>query len=198
MSTDKKRKLDIVSNTDTNNTISSDVESKSESESKSKSTTSYVNEYKSQCDFHEVDIISSNISSEHFYKQYITKRIPVKFNNFITDKEFNIQNFTLNHLKTTAGDGDVRVEYRKTINDNYGEGNEIYMKFHEFLTKIETNSKESELYYLTAQELEYDVENKPSLYSTPITELIEHKCIPMKPGLVGELDLDSDRLSWSF
>jgi len=73
-----------------------------------------VNEYKSQCNFDEIEIISSDIKPETFYKDYISKRIPVKFNNLLQDIDFNKDIFELDKLRSIAGESTVRVEYRET------------------------------------------------------------------------------------
>ena len=56
------------------------------------------------------------------------------------------------------------------------------MKFNEFLDCIE---KEDETLYLTAQDLEYDEEGTPELYSNPVKQLVGN--FPLRPKIMGNL-----------
>ena len=120
MSTNNQRNLIELSNSNDNSNDNSTITQVMQENNDSKinmisnNTQELVNEYKSQCNFDEIEIISSDIKPETFYKDYISKRIPVKFNNLLQDIDFNKDIFELDKLRSIAGESTVRVEYRET------------------------------------------------------------------------------------
>jgi hypothetical protein len=86
------------------------------------------------------------------------------------------------YLRSKAGDEEVRVEIRSSMSERFGKGQEIKMKFADFLDKIEQNE---ENYYLTTQELSYSAEDQPSIISPPLSQL--RSDFPLIPKLMGNL-----------
>jgi len=131
----------------------------------------------------DIDIINSiDINPYDFYNNYIKKRIPCKFHNHINDNDWKGSYWTNSYLKDKVNNIEVRIECRNNDNEKYGKGNEKIIKFDEFLNSIENGNDKL---YLTTQDLEYDDEGRPALYSNPVKQLIGD--FPMRPKLMGNL-----------
>ena len=135
-------------------------------------------------DIDSIDSIDAScIDPIDFYSKYIKNRIPCKFINHINDTTWKGYQWTNSYLKDKVNDDvSVRIEKRETSNDRYGKGNERIMKFSEFLHQL---NNEDDTLYLTTQDLEYDDEGRPSLYSNPVKQLIGD--FPLRPKLMGNL-----------
>ena len=95
----------------------------------------------------ELLCIESPIDSELFFEEYVKKRRPVKLKNF----KPNILEFWDNqYLKDKSGGEIVRCELRFDERDQFGKGNYIFLKFSDFLDRIE--SGEQNLYLTTQKE----------------------------------------------
>lgn len=106
------------------------------------------------------------------------------------DKPFSL--WDNDYLRRLAGEEVVKVEVRDSDSGGrYGKGTEKNIKFSEFLDSIDGKSScratdssspiDSNLYYLTTQELDYDLEGRPSIVSPPITNLLQD--IPLQPSI---------------
>ena len=88
----------------------------------------------------------------------------------------------MEHLNKHAGDQTVMVEHRSTTSDNYGQGNEIPMKFSQFLHLLE---KGDELHYLTTQDVQSNDDGRPDLLPVFMKALSDD--FPIRPHLMGKL-----------
>jgi len=125
----------------------------------------------------DVEVVDKTISSSDFFERFIKTRKPAKLTNFEPFVKF----WTNDELKTAAGSDIIKCEVRNG-SEGFGLGNECSMYFSEFIQRIE---KGDQSLYLTTQDLEYTLEGIPSLFSAPISSLIDD--IPMIPGLMGNL-----------
>lgn len=141
------------------------------------------NEYNGCSDIDTIETISyDDLTSLEFFQQYIVPRKPVLFNNLLTDKEWK---FSADHsyLKNKcSSEPIVKVEFRASLKDKFGLGNEKNMGFFQFLDKIENGSSDM---YLTTQELEYDEDEQPYIMTTPLSYMKDD--FPLCPKLFGNL-----------
>lgn len=130
------------------------------------------------------EISSANFTPEMFFEKYVSTRKPVKFidNNGMIDMPSIGNKWTNSYLRQCSGKELVKVEVRDSCNGRFGLGNEIIIKFGEFLDSLENGD---DLQYLTTQDLDYDFEGKPSLVSTPLSKLMHD--LPWRPSLCGNL-----------
>lgn len=144
-----------------------------------------INEYKG-CKFLEsIDKLSTKkVTPKDFFEQYIKLRKPVMFINQLNDLNWNVSRNKWNndYLREKCGDSIVKVEYRNSLADEFGKGQEKLLKFSSILDKIEEGDQSL---YMTTQELEYDYEGRPSILSPPIS-LIKND-FPLIPNLFANL-----------
>ena len=130
-----------------------------------------------------IDIIDAScIDPIDFYDKYIKNRIPCKFINHINDIAWKGNKWTNSYLKDKVNDAEIRIEKRDNSNERYGKGNERIIRFDEFLNQL---NDEDDTLYLTTQDLEYDDEGRPSLYSNPVKQLVGD--FPLRPSIMGYL-----------
>ncbi|OQS06184.1 hypothetical protein THRCLA_01771 [Thraustotheca clavata] len=132
-----------------------------------------------------LDVIEiKDVTPEIFFNNYIACRRPVVLRGFLQDPEFVAPSkWSNDYLKATAGDAKLMVEERSSIDDSYGQGNEVPMTFREFLELLE---KKDMLHYLTTQDVEADPDTgRPGLMA-PFIEMLSHD-FPLRPSLLGHL-----------
>lgn len=128
-------------------------------------------------------ILAKDVTPEEFYRDFVRARLPAVFSDHIPDKSWKGALWTdHSYLKQKAGDLKVRVERRSDAGDVYGRGREEFTPFCAFLKRVEASD---ETIYLTTQELEYSIEGRPSLYSHPVTGLLDD--FPPVPAMCGNL-----------
>lgn len=141
-----------------------------------------INEYNGCGQLTQLDIISaSDISPEDFFQKYIATRTPVVLKGPLPDKEWQVSGsrWTNSYLRAnTPPDLEVKVEHRDYVQETFGQGKEMWLKFHSFLDEIDSGSQN---WYLSTQELEYDYEDQPEILSAPLTSL--RKDFPLTPSL---------------
>ena len=70
------------------------------------------------------------------------------------------QRWSNKYMKRIAGDSTVRVERRGGQGESYGKGENVYMKFREFLKLLEEGD---DMHYMTTQDLALDEDGRPDL-----------------------------------
>lgn len=134
-----------------------------------------------------IDSISCNsLSSEEFFIKYVNERKPCHFKDQF--KDWGLDKWTNEYLKSQCN-SEVKIEYRNSLSERFGQGNEIQMPFKKFLEEIENGS---ELYYMTTQKLNYSEEGQASILSPPMSCLKED--FPINPPLMGNLILQNINL----
>lgn len=131
----------------------------------------------------ELDVITEDITPEIFYDKYVLKRTPCAFRHTRIDDQWHGDRWNNSYLQEHCGNYNVKVEKRQTASDTYGRGNEIVMKFGDFLTVLESGNDET--LYLTTQDLKYRTDGRPLIYSPPIDGLLGD--FPTRPTLCGNL-----------
>jgi hypothetical protein len=126
--------------------------------------------------------VDSSLSPQDFFNRYVSLRKPAHFKSLLQDSSWKTSAWTNDYLKSKAGEVNIKVEYRDSVSDRYGQGKEKIVKFGEFIDSLTSGS---ELLYLTTQQLNYTIEGQPFIISHPITELKTD--IPIKPELMGNL-----------
>ena len=141
-----------------------------------------------------VESVSSDINPQDFFERFVSKRQPAHFSSHITDAEFSGEKWSNDYLRSKSGSDIVRVEYRddNSEGDNnrrhFGKGLEENMPFSNFIDILEgknSNENKKRSYYLTTQELTYNSEGQPALWSAPVTSLANSGDFPLTPKLMG-------------
>ncbi len=137
-----------------------------------------------------------NIEPIEFFNNYISKRIPLKFNKIInldsikTRKKCHINKWKdFKYLYKNCNKSIVKVEYRSNNKERFGCGNEKEMTFEKFLNELE-NGNES--LYLTTQDLIPKDDGTPALYAAPLNDLIND--FTLQPDIMSNLVLQSCNL----
>ncbi|EJK68148.1 hypothetical protein THAOC_10698, partial [Thalassiosira oceanica] len=91
------------------------------------------------------------------------------------------------HLASRAGDETVNVERRSSTSDRFGRGEEVPMRFDEFLRLMaaEDGSGDGTRHYLTTQTCLADDDGRPGLLS-PLMERLRDD-FPLRPDIMGNL-----------
>ncbi len=121
-----------------------------------------------------------NITPEIFYETFIKKRIPAVFHSHIVDLDWKGNNWTLDYLDKVAGDKIVQIERRE--GKGFGKGLQTESTISDFTQKLKNGD---ETYYLTTQELNYSIDDRPELVSEPLSSLINE--FPSRPLIMGNL-----------
>jgi hypothetical protein len=100
-----------------------------------------------------IEVIRGSISPSEFFERFINKRKPVKLVDFESGAKF----WTNKELRERAGESEVKCEIRASRGSRFGLGNEISIKFSDFLDRVAAGD---ESLYLTTQDLEYTLEGK--------------------------------------
>jgi len=129
---------------------------------------------------YEIPTISTSITPELFYKEYVSKRRPVVLRGSLEDLA-HLQKWTNQYLKESIK-GKVMVEKRAESKASFGRGNEIPMSFTKFIDLIESGD---DMHYLTTQDVQADEDGRPDLMASFM------KCLkndfPLRPKIVGNL-----------
>ena len=134
---------------------------------------------------------TNTLSAQNIFKSYISQRKPIVFRNengkLSQNLDFNNLNkwmITNEYLKKEAGSETVMVEKRAgTSNmDTFGKGNEIQMKFNDFITLME---KGDTIHYLTTQDVQANEDGKPDIMA-PFMKTLS-KWFPLRPHIMGNL-----------
>ncbi len=129
----------------------------------------------------------SRISPSEFFAKYVVPRQPVVLTSVAEDKNWKgNEKWTNDYLKSCAGEGIVRVEYRNHPTGRFGMGQEKQMKFGDFVDLIAAGDA---LHYLTTQDLKLDEEGRPGIMSPPVTELFAAGDFSLRPRLLPHLVL---------
>eukprot|EP01038_Epipyxis_sp_PR26KG_P012629 gene12629-16934_t len=134
-------------------------------------------------------IIFSMLDKNLLFSNYVLQRKPLVVDGHISDAMWNCKAWTDNYLKQRCENISVRVEYRAHGDDRYGQGLETKMKFGELIDKIKQGD---EKIYMTTQELDYDSDGRPSIYSSPMTELksdFPHTPDLFKPLIIANINM---------
>lgn len=155
-----------------------------------------------------------------FYQEYIRLRKPVIIKGFLktfgqisTDSApmnsmFKIASELikikeLDYLKSQVGEEKVKVEKRSSQTDSFGRGTEIEMTFEQFIHVME-QTENSEMYYLTTQDVDCTPDGRPHLLSPFMRKIFQKKSsttinkddsktehdgitLPLQPELMGNL-----------
>jgi hypothetical protein len=119
--------------------------------------------------------------AEEFYNSFIATRTPVLITGKLPDPNWKVSKeaWTHEYLKSKSSDSmNVKVEYRHSTTETFGQGKEKYMTFHAFLEEVHNGQTNL---YLSTQELEYDYEDHPEIISPPLTALTTD--FPLRPNL---------------
>ena len=137
-----------------------------------------------------------SIEPTAFFNNYISKRIPFKFNkiqkldSIKTQKKCDVNKWKdFKYLYEKCNKSIVKVEYRSNSKGRFGCGNEKEMTFGKFLNELE-NGNES--LYLTTQDLIPKDDGTPTLYTAPLNDLVND--FTLQPDIMGNLVLQSCNL----
>jgi len=133
--------------------------------------------------------VEKGATPEHFWTEFVSKRLPAKFDSMIEDTEWKGQKWSNAYLRAKCKET-VRVEMREQGVRGFGRGNETTMAFSEFIRRLEDDGDFQ--YYLTTQELTHDEEGRPSLTSAPVQQL--EGDFPWRPKIMGNLVLQNANL----
>ena len=126
----------------------------------------------------------SDLTPESFYRDYVAKRKPCVIIGCLTDPEWHVsQKWTsYSYLKEKAGGVEIAVEKRTDATDKFGQGNEVKLKFADFLDLLEGGS---DSYYLTTQDVKTDGGGRPHVMA-PFMQCLSDD-FPIRPKLTGNL-----------
>ncbi|KAL7510345.1 hypothetical protein ACHAXN_012027 [Cyclotella atomus] len=127
----------------------------------------------------------TNLSPRQFYETYIQPRRPVVIQGIPSDLS-QLQSWTdTEYLRQKAGDETVMIERRSNTFDGYGKGNEVSMKFSQFIQLIQNGD---ELHYLTTQDVQSNHDGRPDILPNFMKAFMSHNYyLPMQPSLTGGL-----------
>mmetsp|Transcript_19565 Transcript_19565/g.42199 ORF Transcript_19565/g.42199 Transcript_19565/m.42199 type:complete len:514 (-) Transcript_19565:44-1585(-) len=126
----------------------------------------------------------SDLTPESFYRDYVAKRKPCVITGCLTDPEWHVsQKWTsYSYLKEKAGGVEIAAEKRTNATDKFGQGNEVKLKFSDFLDLLEAGS---DSYYLTTQDVKTDSGGRPHVMA-PFMQCLSDD-FPIRPKLTGNL-----------
>ena len=126
----------------------------------------------------------ADLTPQAFYRDYVAKRKPCLIIGCLPDDQWKVsQKWTsFSYLKEKAGDVEIAVEKRSGTKAKFGQGNEVKLRFREFLDLIEAGSDE---YYLTTQDVLTTADGRPHVMS-PFMEKLAGD-FPLRPKLTGNL-----------
>lgn len=124
----------------------------------------------------------NNITPRQFYDNYVKPRRPVVIKGIPSDLS-GLQSWNdIQHLNKKAGSQSVMIERRSTTTDGYGQGNEVSMKFSQFIELIQNGD---DLHYLTTQDVRSNDDGRPDILPKFMKALSED--FPIQPLLMGNL-----------
>ena len=156
-------------------------------------------------------ITSCGLTPRQFFAQYIATRKPCVVAGGIPHLDPRFRGHELwndGHLKSVAGDSEVRVEQRAAaVGDScgassssgssssssssapvasFGRGNNVRMPFGAFVDLVAAGD---ERHYMTTQDLDVDEDGRPALLSPPCSDLLAAGDFPLRPRVMGNLIL---------
>ena len=129
-----------------------------------------------------INLSSSSLTPQQFFEDYIKIRRPVILQGTLPDVN-QFHKWTNEYLREIAGHHNVMVERRSSEKHTYGRGNEIPLKFSEFVDLVE---KEDSKHYLTTQDVEANEDGRPDLMA-PFMKSLQQEDFPLVPDIVRTL-----------
>lgn len=145
-------------------------------------TIDFVNQYSGYKASEPIVELSPSIEPATFFQQFVSTRRPCIFNGLLADGTWETQLWGPTNLKAKAAEEYVKVEVRNSDCGRFGLGNEVSMKFGEFVQQWQDGN---ESLYMTTQDLDADEEGRPYLTAAPVTQLVGS--FPWRPALAGQL-----------
>ena len=136
-------------------------------------------------DFSEIDRVNvADLTPQIFYRDYVAKRKPCLILGCLPDGQWRVTQKwnSFSYLKEKAGGVEISVEKRTSATAKFGRGNEVKLRFGEFLDLIEAGSDE---YYLTTQDVLTTADGRPHVMSPFMEKLADD--FPLRPKLTGNL-----------
>ncbi|KAL7531667.1 hypothetical protein ACHAXR_005051 [Thalassiosira sp. AJA248-18] len=124
----------------------------------------------------------ADVNPETFYSEYIKPRRPVVIRGVLPDVTQIEKWKSVSYLEEMVGDQSIMVEKRSSTKDSFGKGNEIRMKFKQFLQLIKEGDDK---HYLTTQDVQANSDGRPDLMS-PFMKVLQGD-FPLRPELMGNL-----------
>ena len=126
----------------------------------------------------------ANLTAESFYQDHVAKRKPCVILGHLNDRKWRVSEkwTSTEYLKEKAGNVEIAVEKRSNAKDKFGQGNEIKLKFADFLDLLDAGE---ESYYLTTQDVKTVADGRPHVMSSFMQCLSED--FPVRPKLAGNL-----------
>ncbi|CAD7702113.1 unnamed protein product [Ostreobium quekettii] len=114
-------------------------------------------------------IQAERLDATQFWAEFVSRRRPVVIKGHPKDPEWRAsQLWSLDYLRSKAGECVIKVEYRADKNGSYGQGRRIKMTFREFLDKVEAGN---DTLYFTAQQTSVGADGFLELYGAPLTSV---------------------------
>jgi hypothetical protein len=153
---------------------------------KSKSNTTDINHYTGWTvpspNYQIPSLNIHDITPQQFYQDYIQKRRPIVLRGISSDLSQLYSWKDMQYLQDKAGHQTVKVERRRNHSDGYGQGNEVSMKFSQFLQLLQNND---EFHYLTTQDVHSNNDGRPEILPQFMEALSDD--FPIQPSLMGNL-----------
>lgn len=126
----------------------------------------------------------ADLTPQTFYRDYVSKRKPCLIIGGLPDDQWRVSQDwkSFPYLKEKAGDVEISVEKRSGPKAKFGQGNEVKLRFGEFLDLLEAGSDE---YYLTTQDVLTTADGRPHVMSPFMEKLADD--FPLRPKLTGNL-----------
>ena len=125
----------------------------------------------------------ADLTPQTFYRDYVAKRKPCLIIGCLPDDQWKVAKWrSFSYLKEKAGDMEISVEKRSGTKAKFGQGNEVKLRFGQFLDLLEAGSDE---YYLTTQDVLTTADGRPHVMSPFMEKLADD--FPLRPKLTGNL-----------
>mmetsp|Transcript_19959 Transcript_19959/g.29431 ORF Transcript_19959/g.29431 Transcript_19959/m.29431 type:complete len:531 (+) Transcript_19959:429-2021(+) len=128
-----------------------------------------------------IHITTNNLTPEKFFSDYIALRRPVVIQG-IPEDLLQLQKWTDEYIRGKAGEEQIMVEKRDSVQDSFGKGNEIPMTFGDFIEKVKEGD---DMHYLTTQDVLSNEDGRPDLMAPFMKRLKES--FPLVPELTRNL-----------
>eukprot|EP00890_Picochlorum_soloecismus_P005308 jgi/Picsp_1/5779/NSC_03138-R1_ion channel len=129
-----------------------------------------------------VDTVGPEISPLSLWTEYISQRKPVLIDGQPSEEGWGLSRWSDEYLKAKCGHRFVSVEYRKSLDDDYGKGNRREMEFSEFIGRVQN---EEQKFYLTSPEQTIGPYGFPDVMVSPTLDLSSD--FPIRPKIAGNL-----------
>ena len=124
------------------------------------------------------------LSPQQFFDEYVAARRPVVLKGPLPDVQVPIQKWkSYDYLRQKAGDEKIKVEQRASVNDSYGQGNEVSMTLADFLDLLAKGNDDK--HYLTTQDVQANEDGRPDLMAPLMKRL--NQDFPLRPKLMETL-----------